>query len=193
MRQTVVCALSAFAVAACQTGYAREPQSVGDAVRRMQSGLTGTSYLNESDLLSDESNRRFASARRFIEEAQCSARSANPMVLIGSPVDVSLKGSVQQSGAIRFQGTDPAGNFSVPLRAASLSNVPNEYLREMAALTETRGVPPEIAQKLKSEVEANYNKLSARINTLIDRFEPRACGFAPYATRALDTFVPPTY
>ena len=174
-----------------------------DAAESLNSGLAKIRSLSEADLLSDEGSPRFAATRKFILERQCAAGTANPMVFVSLPSKVNLTGSLDPSGAITISGvssgetsapvkaTSP-GAFAVPLRVSSLTGFPNEYLKESAALLDTRGLPNDLALKLQGEVAATYDKLNSRIRQLVDGYDPRTCPGSSFR-EAIFIFVPPTF
>lgn len=115
-------------------------------------------YLSDADLLSEEWSQQFQAARQLVRLRQCETRAPNPLVYI-SP---ALGG-----------GAAPGGEL--PLRVSPVANVPNEYLKDMTALSEAPGMPAGMAEKLRREIPANYDKLSARVRLLIGEYDPRLC------------------
>ncbi|HYL88428.1 MAG TPA: hypothetical protein VEU32_06635 [Burkholderiales bacterium] len=185
-------------VLALQDASAATPQ---EAAESLNAGLAKIRHLSEADLLSDESSPRFAATRQFIRERQCAAGSANPIVFVSLPSKVNLTGSVDSSGGITISGmssgetgaavkpTSP-GAFAIPLRVSSLTAFPKEYLRD--ALLDTRGLPDDLAKKLQGDAAATYEKLNARIQALVDGYDPRGCPERGLG-EAWFIFIPPTF
>ena len=174
-----------------------------DAVESLNSGLAKLRPLSEADLLSDEGGARFQATRKFIRERQCAAGTANPLVFVALPSKVNLNASVERSGGIAISGVtsgEPSAQveapsksaFAIPLRVSSLTGFPNEYLKESAALLDTRGLPNDLALRLQSDVAATYDKLNSRIQELVDGYDPRACPGSSFR-EAIFIFVPPTF
>jgi hypothetical protein len=95
-------------------------------------------------------------------------------------MNVRLTGNVGSDGRIEFS-TDKAQGGSgkgveVSLRASTLADLPNEYLREMSALLQSKGLPDEVMQRLRKEVPGTYQTLTVRINKLVNEFDPKSCG-----------------
>lgn len=148
------------ALAAGAGGYAshaRSPQSASV----MPGRLMEVGYLSDADLLSEEWSQQFQAARRFVRLRQCETRAPNPLVYLSPPLGSSAHGAAP--------GSD------LPLRVSTVANVPNEYLKDMTSLSEAPGMPPEMAEKLRREIPANYEKLSVRVRLLIGEFDPRGC------------------
>ena len=193
----------AVVLAGCGSTYSGQAASLGDAMNGLEERLASASYLSESDLLSEESSSQFQAARTFVIERQCASRSANPLVLIYAPISLTLRGSVDSSGSIRYSevrpadssGRAPGSSFDVPLRVSPVASFPNEYLKDMTALVETKGIPAELAQKLRREMAGNYERLASRVQSMINRFNPGQCAWPrPYERRRAETiFVPPTF
>jgi hypothetical protein len=174
-----------------------------EAVESLNSGLARIRALSEADLLGDEFSPRFAETKKFIRERQCAAGTANPLVFVALPSKVNLTGSVDPSGGVSISGVTTGEThapvkaasqsaFAIPLRVTSLTGFPNEYLRESAALLDTRGMPNDLALKLQGNVAATYEKLNSRIRELVDSYDPRACP-QPGLREAIFIFVPPTF
>ncbi len=173
----------------CGWPGALRPQTVTleQAMQRIDAGLATTPPLSESDLLSDERGHHYQAARNSIRDKQCSSGTANPLLQISLPIKINLKGSVEPNGSVRILGlSDPeanqsatqsseAGTFDIPLRFSRLADLPNEYLKERVALVETKGLPDEVAKKLRKEIPEAYEKLSARVLSLMNTFEPLSC------------------
>lgn len=151
--KSVVVLVGALAVCA-GSASARSPQSASV----MPGRLMEVGYLSDADLLSEEWSQQFQAARRFVRLRQCETRAPNPLVYI-SPA---------------LGGGTPAAS-ELPLRVSTVANVPNEYLKDMTSLRDAPGMPPELAEKLRREIPANYEKLSARVRVLIGEFDPRSC------------------
>jgi hypothetical protein len=134
--------------------YARSP----DMASAMPGRLMEVGYLSDADLLSEEWSQQFQAARRFVRLRQCETRAPNPLVYISPPL-----------------GGGTAAGSELPLRVSSVANLPNEYLKEMTSLSDSPGMPPEMAAKLRRDIPANYEKLSARVRVLIGEFDPRSC------------------
>ena len=81
------------------------------------------------------------------------------------------------------------------MRASPVAQFPNEYLKDMTALVETKGIPAELAQKLRREMAGNYERLSSRVHGLMSHFNPGQCAWpGPYERRRAETiFIPPTF
>ncbi len=189
-----------FGALALQGACAATPE---EAVESLNSGLAKLRTLNEADLLSDEGSSRFAATRKFIRERQCAAGTANPLLFVSLPSKVTLTGRLDPSGGITVSGvssgetsapvkTTSQDAFAIPLRISSLTGFPNEYLRESAALLDTRGMPTDPAQRLNADIAATYNRLNTRIHELVDDYDPRACP-DPSFREAIFIFVPPTF
>ncbi len=187
-------------VLALQDASAATPQ---EAAESLNAGLAKIRHLSEAELLSDEGSPRFAATRQFIRERQCAAGTANPMVFVSLPSKVNLTGSVDPSGGITISGVSTGETsapvkapsqsaFAIPLRVSSLTGFPNEYLKESAALLDTRGMPNDLALKLQSNLAANYEKLTSRIQELVNGYDPRACAGSSFR-EAIFIFVPPTF
>ena len=122
--------------------------------------LSETGYLSDADLLSEEWSQQFQAARRFVRARQCETRVPNPLIYISPPLG---------AGASSAPGSD------LPLRVSTVANLPNEYLKDMTTLAEAPGMPPEMADRLRRDMPANYDKLSARVRYLIGEYNPRNC------------------
>jgi hypothetical protein len=179
--------IGAAVLSACANLAARPPvPGAVQAVQNIDASLASVPHLNESDLLGDESSYRYQTSSRFIRDRQCAARTANPMLLIARPVKINLRGSIEEDGAIVFSDVGPerAGSavkpgqqygFEVPLQAAAVADLPREYLREISALIETKGLPAEAAEKLKKDLPETYEKLVARVDKLVNEYHPGLC------------------
>jgi hypothetical protein len=163
------------------------PATLQDAVQNLDSGLASIPYVSSSDLASEEQGRRYVASTKFVRDKQCSAGTANPLFLTSLPLSVRLTGNVGGDGRIEFSATKvegtggstrvpPERGVEVLLRASTLADLPSEYLREMSALIEAKGLPDEVAQRLKKEVPGTYQKLTARISKLVSDFDPATCG-----------------
>ena len=140
------------------------------AVQRLHATLATIPHLNESDLLSDESGSRYAAARNFVLDRQCASRTANPLLAIAQPTGLSLRGALDSSQPPRV-----ADSFELPLRVAALSEVPNEYLKDMVALMNARSLPAEVGAKLNKEIPETYKTLVARTSGLINDYDFAKC------------------
>jgi hypothetical protein len=140
-----------------------QPQDTRAAIP--QGRLDSAAYLSESDLLSEEWSAQFQAARRFVRARQCASNAPNPLIYVAPPLGATARAATA--------GT--RGELDLPLRVSTVSNFPNEYLRDITALAQTPGVPPEVAEKLKREIQPNYEKLSGRVRLLIAEFDPRGC------------------
>jgi len=157
-----------------------------DTVRNIDSGLVRIPYVSSSDLASEERGQRYQAATRFVRDKQCSAGTANPLFLTSLPLNVRLSGNLAGDGRIEFSAERAEGpgrskpasgqGVEVLLRASTLADLPNEYLREMSALIQSKGLPDEIVQRLKKEVPGTYQMLTARIGKLVSDFDPNTCG-----------------
>ncbi len=184
-----VVAIAALALAGCGGMSDRNagPSTLQEAVQNLDSGLLTIPYVSSSDLASEERGRRYEAATRFVRDKQCSAGTANPLFLTSLPLNVRLTGSLAGDGRIEFSATTVEGTgrstrptseqgVEVLLRASTLADLPNEYLREMSALLQAKGLPDEIMQRLKNEVPGTYQTLTARITKLVSDFDAETCG-----------------
>lgn len=149
------------------------------AVQNVDSGLVRIAYVSSSDLASDDKGQRYLAATRFVRDKQCSSGTANPMFLTSLPMNVRLSGNLAADGRIDFSTAKSEGagqGVEVLLRASTLADLPNEYLREMSALLQSKGLPDEVMNRLKKEVPGTYQMLTVRINKLVSEFDPKSCG-----------------
>jgi len=178
--------IAALAFAGC-AGRPAGPATLQETVRNLDSGLVRIPYVSSSDLASEERGQRYQAATRFVRDKQCSAGTANPLFLTSLPLNVRLSGNLAGDGRIEFSAerAEGAGRSAKPasgqgvevlLRASTLADLPNEYLREMSALIQSKGLPDEIVQRLKKEVPGTYQTLTARIGKLVSDFDPGTCG-----------------
>jgi len=185
--RVVTVAALALAGFGCVSNRTAGPGTLQEAVQNLDSGLLRVPYVSSSDLASDERGRRYQAATRFVRDKQCSAGTANPLFLTSLPMNVRLTGNLAGDGRIEFSATTVEGTgrstrptseqgVEVLLRASTLADLPNEYLREMSALLQAKGLPDEIMQRLKKEVPGTYQTLTARINKLVSEFDPGTCG-----------------
>jgi len=204
-----VVTVAALAFAGCgniSTRPAGTATTLQEALQNLDVGLASIPYLNDSDLLSDERGQRYEAARSLVREKQCVAGTANPLLLTSLPTKVRLTGSFDEGASAKFSGLKPGekdgtarllqGNrVEIPLRISTLTAFPNEYLKDVSALLETKGLPEEMAQKLKREVPETYEKLTARVGRLVNAYDPRACSrFVQWRPeRSANIFIPPTY
>jgi hypothetical protein len=182
---------------------------IEEALQRVDISLARVQHLNHTDLLSEEGGARYLKARKFVREKQCDSGTANPLVMTSFPITASLKGTFADNGSVSISGvtvnrterpiTAGSGRFiEIPLRIASLADIPQEYLKEMASLAETRGLPDEVANRLRTELPQNHARLTARVQTLMSDFDPAFCP-GPTARRFQAEryhyiiFVPPTF
>jgi hypothetical protein len=192
-----VAAIAALLVVGCG-GTPKRNDSLQQAVQNVDSGLVRISYVSSSDLASDEKGQRYQAAVRFVRGKQCSSGTANPLFLTSLPMNVRLTGNVASDGRIEFstektQGSSAKG-VEVSLRASTLTDLPNEYLREMSALLQSKGLPDEVMNRLKKEVPGTYQTLTVRINRLVNEFNPNSCGVSAQATtppKPAQTTTPP--
>jgi hypothetical protein len=171
--------LAAALVAGC-AGTSKRTDSLQQTVQNVDSGLVRIAYVSSSDLASDDKGQRYQAAVRFVRDKQCSSGTANPLFLTSLPMNVRLTGNVGSDGRIEFS-TDKAQGGSgkgveVSLRASTLADLPNEYLREMSALLQSKGLPDEVMNRLKREIPGTYQTLTVRINKLVNEFDPNSCG-----------------
>jgi hypothetical protein len=152
LRRTVITLSAALGVSV--SAQAGSPQSAA----AMPSRGMDVGYLSDADLLSEEWSQQFQAARRLVRLRQCETRAPNPLVYLSPAL-----------GA----GAAPGGEL--PLRVSTVANVPNEYLKDMTLLSEAPGMPAGMAEKLRREIPANYDKLSARVRLLIGEYDPRHC------------------
>jgi len=202
------------ALSACGNLSARPPvpEALQGAVQSIDASLASVPHVNESDLLGDENSHRYRVSASFIRDKQCSSGFANPMILVARPVKINLRGSIEEGGTIVFSDVAPeatAGGakpgqkygFEVPLRVSAVADLPNEYLKEMSALLETKGLPEETAEKLKREVPETYQRLAARVDKLVNDFHPSVCPRAVVQRKkervrqaaVLRSLMPPTF
>lgn len=191
-------ALTAVAASLALASFSALAQSVEEAMRRMHASLARVPHVSDSDLLSDERSERFAAARRFIHEKQCASGRANPVVLTSVALRMNLYGNVHQDGRVTVApiagGAQP---FELPLRFSTLADFPREYLKDISALIETKGLPDELTSRLRSELPENYAALTARVERIMNTFDLQRCpryvrrdsGEGPHHA----IFVPPTY
>lgn len=180
-----VISIAALALAGC-AGRSAGPGTLQETVQNLDSGLLRIPYVSSSDLASEEQGRRYEAAARFVRDKQCSAGTSNPLFLTSLPVNVRLTGNLAGDGRIEFSAERAEGasrskpsseqGVEVLLRASTLADLPNEYLREMSALIQAKGLPDEVVQRLKKEVPGTYQKLTVRINKLVSDFDPGTCG-----------------
>jgi hypothetical protein len=190
-------ALATIAASLAITALSASAQSVEDAMRRMHASLARVPHLSDSDLLAEEGSRRFAAANSFVLAKQCASGRANPVVVSSLALKMNLYGSIREDGRFSISPIASGGHpFEIPLKFTTVADFPKEYLRDMSALIETKGLPEELAERLKRELPQNYEKLSIRVEKLMSGFDPRRC---PNYTRwSLDErhyaiFVPPTF
>lgn len=196
MWSTRVVAAAALALAGCGGNSTRPagPATLQEAVRDLDAGLVRIPHVNNSDLVSEEQGRRYEAARGFVRGKQCSAGSANPLILTSIPLNVRLTGNLAGDGKIEFSGAKAEGvggsarltseqGVEVLLRISTLTDLPNEYLREMSALLQAKGLPDEVMQKLKKEVPGTYEALTARVGKLVKDFDPASCGSTAQETK----------
>jgi hypothetical protein len=175
-----VAAIAALLVVGCG-GTPIQTDSLQQAVQNVDSGLVRIPYVSSSDLASDEKGQRYQAAVRFVRDKQCSSGSANPLFLTSLPMNVRVTGSLASDGRIEFSTVKAEGGaggkgVEVLLRASTLADLPNEYLREMSALLQSKGLPDEVMNRLKKEVPGTYQTLTMRINKLVSEFDPKTCG-----------------
>lgn len=188
MWRCFIVTIGTAALSACGNLSARPPvpEALQETVQSINASLASVPHVNESDLLGDESGHRYRVSASFIRDKQCSSGSANPMILVARPVKINLRGSIEESGTIVFSDVAPAETaggakpsqkygFEVPLRVSAVADLPNEYLKEMSALLETKGLPPETAEKLKKDLPETYERLVARVDKLVNDFHPSVC------------------
>jgi hypothetical protein len=182
--RVVTVAALALAVFGC---VSNQSGTLQDTVRNIDSGLLRIPYVSSSDLASEERGQRYQAATRFVRDKQCSAGTANPLFLTSLPLNVRLSGNLAGDGRIEFSAERAEGpgrskpasgqGVEVLLRASTLADLPNEYLREMSALIQSKGLPDEIVQRLKKEIPGTYQVLTARIGKLVSDFDPNTtCG-----------------
>jgi len=184
-----VAAVAALTLAGCggMSGRPAGPATLEEAVGNLDAGLARIPHVNASDLASDAGGRRYKAARNFVHDKQCSAGTANPLLLTSVPTNVRLTGNLGREGKIEFSGVSAEGlvastrlisekDIEVLLRISTLADLPNEYLKGMSALLQAKGLPDEVKQKLKKEVTGAHETLSARVDRLVSDFDPSACG-----------------
>ena len=163
-------------ILACLSGLAAscnvfaQPDSTRIAIPHGR--LESAAYLSESDLLSEEWSAQFQAARRFVRARQCAARTPNPLIYIAPPLGAGANAETAEGRPVSQRA---GSGLDLPLRVSTVANFPNEYLRDIMALAQTPGIPPAVAAKLQSEIQANYDKLSGRVRLLIGEFDPRNC------------------
>jgi hypothetical protein len=174
-------AVAALALAGCG-GMSKESSgndTLQGAVRNVDSGLVRIAYVSSSDLASDDKGQRYQAAVRFVRDKQCSSGTSNPLFLTSLPMNVRLSGNLAADGKVDFSTAKSEGagqGVEVLLRASTLADLPNEYLREMSALLQSKGLPDEVMNRLKKEVPGTYQTLTVRINKLVNEFDPKSCG-----------------
>lgn len=186
MRSYRVVVIAALVVAGCG-GMSKQSggnDTLQGAVRNIDSGLVRIAYVSSSDLASDDKGQRYQAAIRFVRDKQCSSGTANPLFLTSLPMNVRLSGNLAADGKIDFSTakSESAGQgVEVLLRASTLADLPNEYLREMSALLQSKGLPDEVMNRLKREIPGTYQTLTVRINKLVNEFDPKTCGVSAQA------------
>lgn len=181
MRNVRIVVVAALALAGCG-GMSKQSggnDTLQGAVRNIDSGLVRIAYVSSSDLASDDKGQRYQAATRFVREKQCSSGTANPLFLTSLPMNVRLSGNIAADGKVDFSTAKSEGagqGVEVLLRASTLADLPNEYLREMSALLQSKGLPDEVMNRLKKEVPGTYQTLTVRINKLVNEFDPKSCG-----------------
>lgn len=180
-------AIAALLVVGCG-GTPKRSDSLQQAVQNVDSGLVRIPYVSSSDLASDEKGQRYQAAVRFVRDKQCSSGTANPLFLTSLPMNVRLTGNVASDGRIEFSTEKTQGGSAkgveVSLRASTLADLPNEYLREMSALLQSKGLPDEVMNRLKREIPGTYQTLTVRINRLVSEFDPKNCGVSAQPSTA---------
>jgi hypothetical protein len=173
------------ALAGC-AGRSTRADPLQQAVQNVDAGLVRIAYVSSSDLASDEKGQRYQAATRFVRDKQCSSGTANPLFLTSLPMNVRVTGSVASDGRLEFSTAKPEGGKGVEvlLRASTLADLPNEYLREMSALLQSKGLPDEVMNRLKKEIPGTYQTLTVRINKLVNEFDPTACGVSAQPSTA---------
>ena len=189
-------ALRAIAASLAAVSLSAMAQNVEETMRRLHASLARVPHISDSDLLSDERSARFTAARRFIQEKQCASGRANPVVLTSVALRMNLYGNVHQDGRVTVAPTSGAQPFELPLRFSTLADFPREYLKDMSALIETKGLPGEVADRLQKDLPQNYETLTARVEKIMNSFDARSC--ANYTRWGRDEarhaiFVPPTF
>lgn len=169
MKRPIVRVLLISALAACGSAFA-QPQDTRVAIPHGR--LESAAYLSESDLLSEEWSAQFQAARRFVRARQCASRTPNPLIYVAPPLGA---GARAETGDGRPVSQRAGSGLDLPLRVSTVANFPNEYLRDITTLAHTPGIPPAVADKLRLEIQPNYDKLSARVRLLIGEFDPRNC------------------
>ncbi len=211
MRRESAISLGAIALWTCGAVFSSPvpATTIDEAIQRLDTSLTGVQHLTHADLLSEEGGARYSQARRFVHNKQCDSGTANPLVLTSLPIKANLEGTLGDNGNISISGvmldgverpmTSSSGRLvEIPLRISTLADLPQEYLREMASLIETKGLPAEVANKLKNEVPQHYARLTTRVQMLMNDFDPRFCprsvGRGAQTERYRNIiFVPPTF
>lgn len=196
-----VAAIAALTLAGCGGVATRPtgPVTLQEAVQNLDAGLARVPHVSSSDLAGDAGGRRYDAAKRIVREKQCAGRTANPLLLTSLPFDVRLTGNVSGDGKIEISGASAEGRVGstrlasekeveVLLRISNLADLPNEYLKGMSALLQAKGLPNEVAQKLKKEVLGTYETLSTRVKALMSDFDLSGCGgLARQAVRAKES------
>jgi hypothetical protein len=207
-----VAMIGALALSGCANNppWPVTTETLPEAVQHLNARLAKVTLINEADLLSDDRGYRFDAIRKMFRDKQCSSGVANPVLLIARPTKINLRGNLGEKAEAKPSGaesgesggaakTAPENSFEIPLRISTIADLPNEYLKDMVALLDTKGLPAEIADKLKKETPGNYEKLTARVDRLISEFNPAVCAMLARQKKALETdwsaiiFVPPTF
>jgi len=207
-----VAMIGALALSGCASisPWAATPETLPEAVQNLNAGLSKVTLMSEADLLSDDQGYRFDAIRKIFRDKQCSSGVANPVLLIARPTKINLRGSFRERGGAKASDpapgepggpakASPENSFEIPLRVSTIADLPNEYLKDMVALLETKGLPAEILEKLKKEIPGNYEKLTARVDKLVNDFDPAVCARLARQKKPRDTewsaiiFVPPTF
>ena len=205
-----VAVIGVLALSGCGDILARPatPMTVEEAMHEIHGGLARIRHLNDSDVLSEELGPRYEATRKFIHDRQCSSGTANPLILTSLPMKLHLTAGLDEDGSLKISGLSgeaarpeksaSGDTFEIPLRISTLSDFPNEYLKERIALLESRSLPGEVAEKLKKEVPETYEKLTNRIEKLVNAFDPTTCAKPAKrknATAGIGSiiFVPPTF
>src|SRR6266849_1264619 len=159
MNKIGVAAMAAVVLLGVSGGAARaQPATLDQTLQRLDARLASIPHVSQSELLSDEKGARYRAVRTLIRDKQCASRTANPLLLLSVPMRVSLKEALD-----------------MPLHVATLADVPGEYMKETLALSEARGMPPEISAKVRLEAARNYEKLTVRVAEMLGAFDPSAC------------------
>jgi hypothetical protein len=184
-RDLVALSMAAVMLTVCGRSATAQSTSIAEALQKLNATLATIPYVNESDLMSDESGPRYRAARDFIRERQCHSRTANPLVALAQPATLNLRGSLDPGRTPQI-----SDSFELPIRVTALTELPMEYLRN------TKLMPNADPVKVTTELRQNYDKLNARVSSLVNSFEISRCPLGGSERRSLpyqEFFIVPTH